>query len=69
MNDGSGKYCDICGTAKDVKYYHSIDLDICEKCLPMFVDMLDGKLHVNGNVQNSSNRGTGASGETENDND
>lgn len=41
MVDGLGRYCDICNSMKDVKRYHSVDLDICDKCLPYFKDMLD----------------------------
>ena len=69
MNDGSVRFCDICGNTQDVRYYRSIDLDICGKCLPMFGDMLDGKLHVNGDVQNNNSWRSGAAVTTATNND
>ena len=68
MVDGLGRYCDICSSMKDVKHYHSVDLDICDKCLPYFKDMLD-RWNNNEPIQSSSEWRTRSAGQTKADND
>lgn len=67
MVDGLGRYCDICSSMKNVTHYHSVDLDICDKCVPYFKDMLE-RQNNNEPIQSSSEWRPHTAGQTKADN-
>lgn len=41
MNDDICKYCDVCSSNIHVKHYPEIDMDLCDKCQPMMMDLIE----------------------------
>ena len=41
MNDDVGMYCDVCASSVQVRHYHAIDMDLCDECKPMLIDLIE----------------------------
>ena len=41
MIDQVGSYCDVCTSSVNVRHYGAINMDLCDKCQPMLIDLIE----------------------------
>lgn len=34
-------YCDVCSSSENITHYRIIDMNLCDKCKPMLIDLIE----------------------------